>query len=153
MRVNGVGAPLGSLSLKIMRPIMDLKLFQPNPGRAIWSWVFIWKGCRSCIFTGQHKDYHKPSDDSLNLLTTKVSSRLLILVVDPDSSKINLELAFTKTKDESSKMIFFKVTLGIMPDYLYSDGGIRLDGVTEGKPAFFGWTESRRYHHQSRDRD
>jgi len=25
--------------------------------------------------------------------------------------------------------------MGIMPDYLYQEGGIRLDGVTDGKPA------------------
>ena len=29
----------------------------------------------------------------------------------------------------------FKVTLGVVPDYLYDGRGMRIDGITEGKPA------------------
>jgi S1-C subfamily serine protease len=29
----------------------------------------------------------------------------------------------------------FSVTLGIMPDYMYEEGGVKIDGVTEGKAA------------------
>jgi hypothetical protein len=29
----------------------------------------------------------------------------------------------------------FKVTLGVVPDYMYDGKGMRIDGVTEGKPA------------------
>jgi S1-C subfamily serine protease len=29
----------------------------------------------------------------------------------------------------------FKITLGVMPDYSYSGKGMRIDGVSEGKPA------------------
>lgn len=29
----------------------------------------------------------------------------------------------------------FTVTLGIMPDYTYNKGGVRVDGVSDGKPA------------------
>ena len=29
----------------------------------------------------------------------------------------------------------FKVTLGVVPDYLYDGKGMRIDGLTEGKPA------------------
>ena len=29
----------------------------------------------------------------------------------------------------------FTVTLGVMPDYLFQGEGMRIDGVTEGKPA------------------
>ena len=59
------------------------------------------------------------------------------LVVDIIEAKNNEpKLAFTKTKDESGKRSSsFKVTMGIMPDYLYQEGGIRLDGVTDGKSA------------------
>ena len=32
----------------------------------------------------------------------------------------------------------FKVTLGVVPDYLYSDPGMRIDGVSEGRPAAKG---------------
>jgi S1-C subfamily serine protease len=46
-------------------------------------------------------------------------------------------LKFTKTKDthSSTGSTNFKVTLGIMPDYLYEGKGVRIDGVTEGRPA------------------
>jgi S1-C subfamily serine protease len=44
-------------------------------------------------------------------------------------------MAFTKTKDEEQKQRSFNVTLGIMPDYTYTGGGMRMDGVTEDRPA------------------
>ena len=46
-------------------------------------------------------------------------------------------LKFTKTKDthSSTGSTSFKVTLGIMPDYLYEGKGVRIDGITEGRPA------------------
>ena len=45
------------------------------------------------------------------------------------------ELPFSKTKDQSDDTPRFKVTLGVVPDYLYSDPGMRIDGVSEGRPA------------------
>ena len=43
---------------------------------------------------------------------------------------------FTKTKDDDNKNApKFKVTLGIMPDYMFDGKGVRADGVTDGKPA------------------
>jgi S1-C subfamily serine protease len=44
------------------------------------------------------------------------------------------KLAFTKTKD-SSDSPRFTVSMGVVPDYLYSGKGMRVDGVSEGKPA------------------
>jgi len=53
---------------------------------------------------------------------------------------INLDdedkLAFTKTKDnDSRKAARFKVTLGVMPDYVYNGTGMRIDGIIDGRPA------------------
>jgi S1-C subfamily serine protease len=45
------------------------------------------------------------------------------------------KLAFTKTKEVTSGKSNFKVTLGIMPDYLFEGKGLKVDGTTEGKPA------------------
>ena len=42
---------------------------------------------------------------------------------------------FTKTKDESTEAPSFKVTLGVIPDYLFNEEGMRIDGIHEGKPA------------------
>ncbi|MGZ4036035.1 MAG: PDZ domain-containing protein, partial [Bacteroidia bacterium] len=37
------------------------------------------------------------------------------------------------TQSETRK---YKVTLGLMPDYTFEGKGMRVDGVTDGKPAF-----------------
>ena len=44
-------------------------------------------------------------------------------------------MKFTKTKENSSAKSAFKVTLGIMPDYLFEGKGVKVDGTTDGKPA------------------
>ncbi len=87
-------------------------------------------------FTGQHSDYHKPSDD-----TEKVNFTGEVKVLDLMTQIINEldrvpKLVFQETKSKETDTPRFKVTLGIMPDYTYEDKGIKVDGVTEGKPAF-----------------
>jgi S1-C subfamily serine protease len=43
---------------------------------------------------------------------------------------------FTKTEEVNTENTpRFKVTLGVVPDYLYDGKGMRIDGVTDGKPA------------------
>ncbi len=88
------------------------------------------------FFTGQHADYHKPSDDigKLNYNGIRAVVRYMdaiITMLDDDG-----KLAFTKTKDDvKTDTPRFKVTLGVMPDYLYAGKGMRIDGVTEDRPA------------------
>lgn len=46
------------------------------------------------------------------------------------------KIAFIKTKDDNNEDTpKFTVTLGVMPDYTYDGEGMRIDGVTDGKPA------------------
>ena len=45
------------------------------------------------------------------------------------------EIAFRKTKNESEEVPRFKVAMGVIPDYLFSGEGMRIDGVSEDKPA------------------
>jgi hypothetical protein len=90
------------------------------------------------FFTGLHTDYHKPSDlaDRINY---KGEAEVLNYVhktvakLDRDDTKP----VFTPTKQnaQTSGKSRFRVTLGIMPDYTYQDGGVRVDGVTENRPA------------------
>jgi S1-C subfamily serine protease len=47
----------------------------------------------------------------------------------------NGKLAFRKTKNESEETPRFKVGLGVIPDYMYDGKGMRVDGVSEDKPA------------------
>ncbi len=87
------------------------------------------------FFTGQHSDYHKPGDDAEKLNyegMEKIKSYILNIVKDLDGAG---ELAFRKTKNESEEVPAFKVALGVVPDYLYSGEGMRIDGVSEEKPA------------------
>ena len=45
-------------------------------------------------------------------------------------------LSFRKTQNtENQATPRFRLTLGIMPDYFYEGEGVKVDGVTEGKPA------------------
>lgn len=87
------------------------------------------------FFTGQHGDYHRPSDDS-DLINYEgmniVSDYIYSIITDLNDDG---ELAFKKTKNESKDTPRFKVTLGVVPDYLYADAGMRIDGVSEDKPA------------------
>ena len=88
------------------------------------------------FFTGQHKDYHRPTDDAERI---NYDGELLIVNyinnLIGSLNKQNQRLAFLKTRESQLSMAPFKVTLGIMPDYTFSGSGVRADGVTEGRPA------------------
>lgn len=87
------------------------------------------------FFTGQHEDYHKPSDDADKInypgLET-IGQYIYAIVSDIDD---DAKLSFRKTKNESEETPRFKVGLGVVPDYLYTGTGMRIDGVSEDKPA------------------
>jgi Peptidase family M28/PDZ domain len=86
-------------------------------------------------FTGQHSDYHKPSDDA-NLVNyageVEVLNYLIRLIEGLDKQP---KLTFQATKAPQSSNVRLKATLGIMPDYTFDGNGLRIDGVTDGKPA------------------
>ncbi|MEM9824596.1 MAG: PDZ domain-containing protein, partial [Bacteroidota bacterium] len=91
------------------------------------------------FFTGQHDDYHKPEDDS-HLINYEglydVAGYMLQLIEHLDTPD---KLAFSKTKEpEQRKAARFKVTLGVMPDYVYSGKGMRIDAVLAGRTAAKG---------------
>jgi hypothetical protein len=87
------------------------------------------------FFTGQHEDYHKPSDDAekVNIEGIAMIQELISDLIE--ESLAEGKIAFTKTKDESKSTPRFKVTLGVMPDYMFRGEGMRIDGVSEGRPA------------------
>ena len=87
------------------------------------------------FFTGQHKDYHKPTDDTefINFEgIEKVANYIEKVVMSLNNYD---SIPFTKTKEKSEKARAFKVTLGVIPDYLYDGEGMRIDGVKEERPA------------------
>jgi hypothetical protein len=88
------------------------------------------------FFTGTHSDYHKPSDDVEKINfdgMLRIERFLSSLIV-----KLNArgKLPFTKTEEANKEDApRFKVTLGVVPDYMFDGKGMRIDGVTDGKPA------------------
>lgn len=88
-------------------------------------------------FTGLHQDYHKPTDDFDRINYTgemNVVKHIMSVIEAHDKSK--MKLAFTKTREtQTTTSARFSVTMGIMPDYTFSGAGLRVDGVSEGKPA------------------
>ncbi|NNJ89275.1 MAG: M28 family peptidase [Eudoraea sp.] len=87
------------------------------------------------FFTGQHEDYHKPSDDAdkLNYEGMEgITSYIMEVITELNDDD---KLAFRKTKNESEEVPRFKVAMGVIPDYLFAGKGMRIDGVSEDKPA------------------
>jgi membrane-associated protease RseP (regulator of RpoE activity) len=87
-------------------------------------------------FTGQHDDYHKASDD-----VDKINFDGEVLVLEYLAKAIQVldnqpKQTFQLTKSNQQKSGGFKVTMGVMPDYVFEGKGMRIDGVTDGKPAF-----------------
>ncbi|MCB9245117.1 MAG: M28 family peptidase [Flavobacteriales bacterium] len=87
------------------------------------------------FFTGQHKYYHKPDDDIEHL---NMVGEVRVLQFMKDYLRLingREKMTFTKTKDDdANQRRSFKVTLGIIPDYVFDGEGVRVDGVKEGKP-------------------
>jgi len=88
------------------------------------------------FFSGTHNDYHKPGDDEalINYEGQLAILNYMVKLVDKLDDKG--KLAFVKTKEEKNENTpRFKVTLGVIPDYAFEGEGMRIDGVSEGKPA------------------
>jgi hypothetical protein len=88
------------------------------------------------FFTGQHRDYHRPSDDADRInYDGQLNIVNYINSIINNLNKENQKLAFLKTREPQMGTRAFSVTMGIMPDYTFSGTGVRADGVTEGRPA------------------
>jgi metal-dependent amidase/aminoacylase/carboxypeptidase family protein len=87
------------------------------------------------FFTGQHSDYHKPSDDTekINFAGETQVLEYAVRLIEQLDQRPKLTFQATKAKEDNTPR--FKVTLGIMPDYTWDGEGVRADGVTDGKPA------------------
>ncbi|MEO6915806.1 MAG: M20/M25/M40 family metallo-hydrolase [Chitinophagaceae bacterium] len=88
------------------------------------------------FFTGTHDDYHKPTDD-IEKINYDGESKLITYVIrlikfNNKSGKI----PFTKTREiQMENTTPFAVTMGIRPDYAFEGSGVRIDGVSDGRPA------------------
>ncbi len=88
------------------------------------------------FFTGTHHDYHKPSDIATSINypgEVKVLDYVdrIVLKMDEENSRPH----YLVTKNATVGNAKFKVTLGIMPDYSFQEGGVRVDGVSDNRAA------------------
>jgi hypothetical protein len=89
------------------------------------------------FWTGNHEDYHKPSDtaDKINYEgEVRVVSFAARIVSDIDRS--DKRPTYTVAKSESQgRSTGFRVYLGTIPNYADSNDGLKLDGVRDDSPA------------------
>jgi hypothetical protein len=135
--INAVGtSPLWKDILNNVQTSIKIKTSDPGIGPSDHTSFYLQNIPVLHFFTGLHSDYHKPSDDADKLNyegAAEISDYIVKLIETADSKG---KLPFSKTKEEeSSRPSRMKVTLGIMPDYMHTDKGLRLEGVTEGKAA------------------
>lgn len=88
------------------------------------------------FFTGSHADYHKPTDDvdKINFVGQLYILKYIENIIEQTNK--SGKLLFTKTREpQMGGGTKFTVSLGIMPDYTFSESGVRVDGVISGRVA------------------
>ena len=138
LAVNGTGtSPIWNTVLEEARPKgIDVKKHESGVGASDHTSFYLEGMPVLHFFTGQHADYHKASDDSelINYEGIHHISRYIVDMIESLDDDGKLE--FAKTKDENQRMASsFKVTMGIMPDYVADGVGVRIDAVMDDRPA------------------
>lgn len=87
------------------------------------------------FFTGTHLDYHKATDDveKINFDGGAQVVKLVHRIIESTHNKG--QLAFLKTAEPQMGPVRYAVSLGVIPDYSYALGGLRIDGVSPKKLA------------------
>ena len=134
--VQGVGT--AELFVPIMSYIpTDIKIIPDSSGMGPSDYTSFYLKDLPVIgfFTGGHSDYHKPSDDTelINFEGEKLVLEYIVSFVDATCTVP--KMTFQKTRNPENQARSFKVTMGVMPDYAFDKKGMRIDGVTDGKPA------------------
>lgn len=138
MAVNGVGTtPLfKEKALGIQEGNIKVKTTESGMGPSDHASFYLAGKPVLHFYTGNNPDYHKPSDDPFLINykgMTQIFDYTYALIADLDDEG---KFEFVKTKDSDNRNApRFSVTLGVVPDYMYDGIGMRIDGVTEGKPA------------------
>lgn len=136
LSISGTGtSPIWNQVLNSQNPGFNLVLKESGVGPSDHTSFYLQDIPVLHFFTGQHEDYHRPSDDAetLNYQGMEQITDYLFNVVR--AMEAQQEVAFRKTKNESEEVPRFKVALGVVPDYLFGGEGMRIDGVSEDKAA------------------
>ncbi|MDA8100077.1 MAG: M20/M25/M40 family metallo-hydrolase [Nitrospiraceae bacterium] len=91
------------------------------------------------LFAGANRDYHRPTD-TVDKIDVKGLIRVAALARAATLYLANLEGALTPTLPKQQvrapePRMERKVTIGIIPDFTYTERGVRLAGVAAGGPA------------------
>lgn len=136
LSISGTGtAPIWNQVLNATNPGFKLVLKESGVGPSDHTSFYLQDIPVLHFFTGQHEDYHKPTDDAEKLNyegMQQIVGYIMAVISELDDDP---KLAFKKTKNESEEVPRFKVALGVVPDYLFDGQGMRIDGVSEEKPA------------------
>ncbi len=136
LSISGTGtSPVWTQSLNALNKDFKLVLKESGVGPSDHTSFYLQDIPVLHFFTGQHEDYHKPTDDA-ELLNyegmRKITAYIVDLVGELDDDP---KLSFRKTKNESEEVPRFRVAMGVIPDYLFDGKGMRIDGISEDKPA------------------
>lgn len=134
--VQGVGT--SPLWVKMLSYIpTDIKIVQDSSGvgPSDYTSFYLKKLPVLGFFTGGHSDYHKPTDDveKINFEGEKLVLDYIARIVEATCTFPKMD--YSETKQPQTMARSFKVTMGVMPDYAFDKKGMRIDGVSEGKPA------------------
>lgn len=135
--INGIGtSPVWNQVMKKISTPLHIRTTESGVGPSDHTSFYLKNIPVLHFFSGQHKDYHKPTDDEYKINYAgieEVISYVMKLIEELDSKR---KIAFTKTKDDNNENApKFTVTLGVMPDYTFEGEGMRIDAITDGKPA------------------
>ena len=89
------------------------------------------------FWTGNHEDYHKPSDtaDKINYEGERQILHLIAMILH-ELDVSDKRVTYTVAKSESQgRSMGFRVYLGTIPNYADSNDGLKLDGVRDDSPA------------------
>lgn len=135
--INGVGtSPTWDSVIYKVQPIpFKIKTTASGMGNSDHSSFYLQDVPAIHFFSGNHKDYHKPSDDPNKINYAGMEEIVEYIYHLTSLLDDHPRLTFKKTKEDSSYVPAFKVTLGIIPDYFFEGPGIRIDGISPGKTA------------------
>lgn len=137
LAIHGVGTSPEFIPAieKIKNPEFQLKFDSSGVGPSDHTSFYLADVPVVHFFTGQHEDYHKPTDDNefINFEgLNDVSDFIISLITNLDGPE---KIPFAKTKEKENKGRSFNVTLGVIPDYLYDGKGLMIDGTKPDRPA------------------
>lgn len=138
LMINGVGTSgaWANVLRKINQQKLNIKTTESGVGPSDHTSFYLKNIPVLHFFSGNHEDYHKPSDDEFKINYSGMEDIYLLVRQMLEQLDREGKIGFVKTKDQDNENApRFTVTLGVVPDYTYEGEGMRIDAVTEGKAA------------------